>query len=735
MSADPDPHAAPAAADAKLDAPAHAALASDAPALDARAEATAPRRPRRLWRWVALALLGAAVTACFVPGLMVATGARRARTCFAAVQAPRGATLPDCGAEMKWFIWPSYVPWTSWDARYLAEELWVRLAATDYIDAAVGRADRAALAPAAASALEAATRMREGSKRLALDQLGPAMSVPDPGRLAEDLGDRATLMARAHEHGEWQLRQRALDAALTEGDLPKATEIAKRLASFDPRDEDLRTQVAAVLCLGDDPRRGVEMLDSVQHDRASKRYAAMSRDWGEVRALIVACAAGAGFPPPERPQSGEAGRPDAAEARAVQRVRVAGLGDGAGGNMQAFERETQREPGEYTYALDAASTLIRSRPRSAAGRRALLASLLAAGHPMRREEVLDMCRPSAPAGEGALADRPLLTPDALLEEPSALAPRAARLVWELATHRLEGLAAESSGADADTFREAARAMTLEAVRTTAGGGEGQHASVIAEEHLVPASAVQMLATGSSLYLAGRLSEGLERLGFPDSNPATSEVEARARVAQLLVRAEILAARGMRAEAGAAAIDADEAAARLGDVELEERALWTRLAFAEPGKRLRSPWQGAQPPRFHWIGYGRVDGAWKRQPPAARTETLAAWDAARAGDDGAQRAARYALLSVRGDAPPWTSVHLAAAQALAPAGGDVEVWLDAFYAVDVHRISRRAHAFARAEAARFRGDTAAAELWRKRLEALGKVVRDARSAEIAAFLRL
>jgi len=225
------------------------------PAVSVPPAAHSPSRRRRVWRWVTVALVGAAVTAAVVPVVMVSIGLRRARACFAAVEAPRGAALPDCGGEMRWYIWPSYVPWTSWDARYQAEELWVRMAATDYVDAAVGKADRAALAAAADGALEAATRLRIGSKRLALDQLGPAMGAPDPGRLADDLGDRRTLLARAHEHDEWQLRLHTLDAALTEGDLAKATELAKRYAALDPRDDDLRTQVAAVLCLGDDPRR------------------------------------------------------------------------------------------------------------------------------------------------------------------------------------------------------------------------------------------------------------------------------------------------------------------------------------------------------------------------------------------------------------------------------------------------------------------------------------------------
>ncbi|MEJ7733397.1 MAG: hypothetical protein WKG00_29900 [Polyangiaceae bacterium] len=475
----------------------------------------------------------------------------------------------------------------------------------------------------------------------------------------------------------------------------------------------------------------------MQHERASRRNAAMSRDWGEVRALIVACAHRAGFSPPERPASGEAGRPDASEARAVQRVRVAGLRDGSGANLQAFEREKQREPGEYQYALDAALTLLRSRPRSSVGRRALLAALLAAGHPLRSAEVVDLCRPSKEAAEGPLADRPLLMPPEVLDDPPALPPTLSAFVFQIAAHRLQSLVMEASGADAEVLRTAAHALALDAVRAGVGAGasEAQGASVVAEEHLVPGSAVQLLATGSALYVADQIGEGLGRLGFPDSNPPTSEVEARARVGQLLLRAEMLASQGKRPEAGAAAIDADEAARRLGDVELEERALWTRLALAEPGKRLREPWSGPQRPRFRWIGYARPDAAWRRQPPAALLETLAAWDEARGGDDAAQRAARYALLALRGDAPPWATVHLAAAQALAPAGGDVEVWLDAFYAFDVRRISRRAHAFARAEAARFRGDEAAAEMWRKRLAALSEVVGDATRAEIAAYLRL
>ena len=130
-----------------------------------------------------------------------------------------------------------------------------------------------------------------GSKRITLEDLGASVSAPEVGRYAYEVGDRATLLRNAETLVEWPVRLHALQAALMEGDVPRALAIAKHYAGFYPSDEDLRTAVAAMLCIGDDPGRGLELLEQVQTGRSSLRHEGMARDFGEVRSLMMACAA------------------------------------------------------------------------------------------------------------------------------------------------------------------------------------------------------------------------------------------------------------------------------------------------------------------------------------------------------------------------------------------------------------------------------------------------------------
>jgi hypothetical protein len=136
----------------------------------------------------------------------------------------------------------------------------------------------------------------------------------------------------------------------------------------------------------------------------------------------------------------------------------------------------------------------------------------------------------------------------------------------------------------------------------------------------------------------------------------------------------------------------------------------------------------------WVGFADPSARWARRDQPALSIALARWEAARAAPPDERRALRYAALQRRGDAPPALVAYLATAGELLGEGeGDVEVWLDAFLAMDAQRFSYRHLLFARAEAARWRGDTASAALWRKRYEALQAVAADPRQAEIARYL--
>src|SRR5690349_17642458 len=133
-----------------------------------------PIRRRRAMRW-ALGMVALAGIAIAAPVVTLNIATARARACFASVPRPRGAGLPDCRREIQWFVMPSRVPWTSAPARYRAEELGARVAIAAYTDALVGHPDRDAKKRAVDGILGAEDVLRRGSRRLALEELGPAV--------------------------------------------------------------------------------------------------------------------------------------------------------------------------------------------------------------------------------------------------------------------------------------------------------------------------------------------------------------------------------------------------------------------------------------------------------------------------------------------------------------------------------------------------------------------------------
>ncbi|AGP35752.1 hypothetical protein [Sorangium cellulosum] len=330
----------------------------------------------------------------------------------------------------------------------------------------------------------------------------------------------------------------------------------------------------------------------------------------------------------------------------------------------------------------------------------------------------------------------------------SLRARAAARAAELAA------APELSPSDGDALRAAAGALALKAARELALEGDAARAidaldrlGALAPE-LAP-EAARALARSSAWTLAGdraRALDLIERVDLAAAPPAL-------RAAVHLQRAELLASLGRRLDAARAAVLADEAAAAAraagaGDAPpglalLEARARWTRLALApsEGGSPLR---QGGPPAllpadlsaAWPWVGFARLDAPWARGDQPAFARALAAWSAARDAPPATRRALRYAALRRRGDAPPALVPYAAlAAQLLGEGEGDAEVWLDAFLALDAPRFSLRHVAFARAEAARWRGDDGSAAAWQRRYEALRAVASDPARAEIARYLGL
>ncbi len=234
--------------------------------------------------------------------------------------------------------------------------------------------------------------------------------------------------------------------------------------------------------------------------------------------------------------------------------------------------------------------------------------------------------------------------------------------------------------------------------------------------------------------------GARALAEVEREPGDLAQQGALRTTWWIQKAELLASVGRRDEAARAAVLADEESTVLGDRGLEVRALWTRLAFARPPV---APLRGKPPPpgadrSWPWVGEIATPASWLApgaESPTALARALGFWDAARRASPEERRAIRYAAFtSHRGDAPRAFPVYLAlAAELLHPDEGDVEVWLDAFAATSSRRISLRAYAWSRAEAARFRGDAAAAARWSARYHALVTLAAGPDDAELAAMI--
>ncbi|WP_437871513.1 hypothetical protein [Sorangium sp. So ce363] len=727
-------------------------------------DASTARPPWRRPLALALAAAAVAVPALALLGLVAAilVGTRTAAACLASIEAPRGPALPDCRPEIRWFALPSRLPWTHRAASALAEELGVRAAIADYTDAAVGRPDGAALVGATEAVATAQATVAAGTGRVTFDELGPACGAPSLGREAARLGDRRTLLSQPDRWTDWHVRVHTLRAALTEGDLQRALAIAKEYAAMEPRDEDLRTTTGAILCLGAsaEAKRGIELLTLNQDDRASRRYAGMARNWGEVRAVLVACAARAGVEPPPMPEAPEAGVADAVEVRLAQRARLAAARKDA---AEATQRATRaiRDLLGTSAALD---------PEA---RGDLLAVVLAKDEALDAAEAAALARPDddrdePAAGEASLDGAPARAepraPTALpasslraldwLPERGLARPVIAGSLRARAAARAAELAAapQLSPSQADALRAAAGALALRAARELALEGDAPRA-VDALDRLGPLApeAARALARSSAWALVGERDRALdlvERVDLAAAPPAL-------RAAVLLQRAELLASSGRRRDAARAAVLADEeaAAARAavpaGEAMpagaelalLDARSRWTRLSLALPPGD--SPLRQGSPPAqltadhaaaWPWVGFASLDAPWARGDQPALSRALSAWSAARDAPPPTRRALRYTALRRRGDAPPALVPYAAlSAQLLGDGEGDPEVWLDAFLALDASRFSLRRYAFARAEAARWRGDEGSAAAWQRRYDALRAVASDPARAEIARYL--
>lgn len=682
----------------------------------------------------ALALVTLVVGA---PRLMLRRGTSLAHECLAA---PAGRDDASCARAEADLARLADVPWTRHDATYRYEELRARRALAAYEEACFGFPDPVARARTGATLAIHEEIVGEGSKRLRLEELGPPIGAPDAGMTAHLRGDRATLLDRWDHVGGWPVRVAALRSALQDGELATADRIAARYAEFDPRDADLRTAVGAVLCLGPDPGRGLEVLARVPGDRAAERSAAIARHWGEVRAVQEACADLASIEPPPMPIERHAGIPDADELRATLALRLA------------------RGAEETREAIDVARDLLAEdpppegpglSPRVASARAALLAALVLADPSLDARSVQGLARPRADR-EPPLAPPPWRSSTWVMRQLPPDVPWLPPADWTRASRRVEELAGGEGlpGATSSALREVGAAFAVHAARGFVGSGEADLAIAEARRAtelsprgadgdallLAEIAAASGTVTTARETVARALAGKVDTAGHPATAPEPPGAGVAPRVAMLLADALAAATDARPDDVRKDLAKARElaAGAALGPLSTE-LALWS-LAFSDPDPGAAKEAPLARPA---WIGFAAPAASWSDGSRIEPVEALDQLAPLLAQPDGAaRRAARRTIVARGGDAPPALVPWVVALARLAPDGATgeaVETWLDAALAVDVARFSMREVAHARAISAHIRGDHDIGNRWEERLAALRALYRDPRRAVAARFL--
>lgn len=234
------------------------------------------------------------------PDALLELDTRRARACFERIEE---SELADCSAQH--LGWLQRVPWTARSAELVNEEIAARMAAMRYLDAAVGTPDADALAARLTELGDVRPRVEAGSGRMTLDLLGPRIGVPEPEALAQRAGDRRGLLSSAERWTHHYSRSHALDAALLEGKMERAVQLAG--AYLDTPSAAVRLRAAALLCAGGAPKQGMNVAAKVEQERVDGRKANVINHFGGARVVVEACAGLAGQTAPKIYSYGHAG--------------------------------------------------------------------------------------------------------------------------------------------------------------------------------------------------------------------------------------------------------------------------------------------------------------------------------------------------------------------------------------------------------------------------------------------
>jgi hypothetical protein len=541
-------------------------------------------------------------------------------------------------------------------------------------------------------------------------------------------GDYEALAALADDEGTGA----SLQAAVVLGDLERAGQVARHETTGKPGFS-VTLRRGGWLCLLGDRPAGLALLRAADRQYVEATSSLSGEGWVGARLGALACAErpeAAGFPPRLVPSFA---------IHAAERLLLLDPKFKPGRRNAWAERIL----GEHTAAVIAGRALLLPQAGGDLGRTLAIAEGLALDLG-DLTSAYSLLRPRS-ANEGAISPDWLEQAARAAEQAAATAP--AKL--EIEVREYEGPSAEAAADPAGALRRAAWKLWLESAVVCAREGWTEraraaigHAEAVARPDLAWLSAAAHLATGNAAgaerALGGLLASGLAEAPVLDRSIA------------LLNHAWALAALGRDEQALAAAKDAHRAALSFDrEADTRTRAMLGRLGAS--GLMVGSK----ASVRSGWLLAALMLRTGKIEPieglPAAPGElpessldsphaTIAAWlrlaslpDAERAR--ARNKAAPVLLFDEARDALP-AVVYVVGEAAR---GADVEVWLDrmfARWALDANEaMPLRLLLWARAEAARWRGDDAAAKRWRERAGRLFALIRDPKQALLAQVVGL
>lgn len=657
-----------------------------------------------------------------IPEVAVRRGRARATACLAGTRLPRGPTLPDCAPLVRDFDFPTGYSHTRHDATYRSEELLARSAIDRYVDGAVGNPDAERLARGALTARYAQSLMEDGSQRLLLDELGPAVGAPHIGKLATNLGDRARLLEYGDEQRLWYLRRDVLEAAIVEGELDRATELAIAWSADEKIEADLLTEMGALLCITS-PMDGYRLLTGVCEKRADKRGENIQRNYGELFAVYYACAAKAGVPAPTLPDESGGGDPDVRELRRLTELRAQPSEPALARTLNRVVDTLMNDPSPFS------SRRLDHDGQPYARAMLLAATLVLSPDPIEPASAAKLARSREGVGEPPFAPR-AVTLGNVLARPVTLYPIVSAAWLSQAADALIDLARAPN--EAEVLQRAASGIYTLAAIEYASDGDVEAAIDAAQSgarwgNLGPSEAATSVATAA--WVAGDAARALGLLrGVAPATAHDAQIERDA------LEALLLAATGDHESARSRATSL--AQEHTSDVDLSLFARWTALAlapeaFGDPSEEL-----ALRPITSN--GQADALARYRTQSGEAAGSMFTTWASGLQADANVRRAFRYKLFDHRGDMPALALPYLLAASRLLDedtSAGGFEAWLDAVGAIDMKRIPLRSYAWMRMETARIVGNDWAADRWAERLGALRQLASAPEDLDAARFLRL